>query len=87
MHNITINTSIHGFYEHLHDYIGIGCNHKNNISTIVGNSDEIFKRDDALTDRLKNYTLELGYNIMISTSDNVSISPGFEVCLGTFGGK
>ena len=32
------------------------------------------------------YALELVYDLMIAVSDNVSQSPGFESCLGIFGG-
>ena len=33
------------------------------------------------------YLFELFYDLMISPEDNVSVSPGFETCLGIFGGK
>ena len=33
------------------------------------------------------YALELVYDLMIAVSDNVSQSPGFESCLGIFGGE
>ena len=33
------------------------------------------------------FLLELGYDLMINSDDNVSKSPGFEPCLGIFGGE
>lgn len=33
------------------------------------------------------YVIELFYDLLISTSDNVSSSPGFETCIGVFGKK
>ena len=33
------------------------------------------------------YLLELGYDLMINADDNISESPGFEACLGIFGGE
>jgi hypothetical protein len=33
------------------------------------------------------FLLELGYDLMINSDDNVSESPGFEPCLGIFGGS
>jgi hypothetical protein len=33
------------------------------------------------------YLFELAYNLMIAPQDNVSRSPGFESCLGIFGGN
>ena len=37
--------------------------------------------------RMVSYLIELGYNLKISTSDKVSTSPEFEVCLGVVGGE
>ena len=33
------------------------------------------------------FLFELGYDLMINSDDNVSESPGFEPCLGIFGGS
>jgi hypothetical protein len=33
------------------------------------------------------FLLELGYNLMINSDNNVSKSPGFEPCLGIFSGS
>ena len=33
------------------------------------------------------FLLELGYDLMINSDDNVSKIPGFEPCLGIFGGE
>jgi hypothetical protein len=33
------------------------------------------------------FLFELGYDLMIADGDNVSESPGFEPCLGIFGGS
>ncbi len=33
------------------------------------------------------YLLELGYDLMINADDNINESPGFEACLGIFGGE
>ena len=33
------------------------------------------------------YLFELTYDLMLSNRDNVSRSPGFETCIGVFGGK
>ena len=37
--------------------------------------------------RMISYPIELGYELIISTSDNVLTSPGFEVRLSVFGGE
>jgi hypothetical protein len=61
-------------------------------------SDDVIKRVESLRlstctelqDKKLNmvgFLLELGYDLMINSNDNVSESPGFEPCLGIFGGS
>jgi hypothetical protein len=61
-------------------------------------SDDVVKRVESLRlstctelqDKKLNmvgFLLELGYDLMINSDDNVSESPGFEPCLGIFGGS
>ncbi len=73
-------------------YLRGTLNNKTNMSVVISQSNErslettCTELQDKKLDTV-GFLLELGYNLMITTDDNVSESPGFEPCLGIFGGS
>jgi hypothetical protein len=90
-----------GYFENLRQYCGIGFRRDGDMSILIGIfkwGEDVVEKVNKLTLYSCNeldekhlvmvgYLLEPGYDLMINADDNISESPGFEACLGIFGGE